>query len=170
MDFKELVRQRRSIRTFTQEPVSKEEETQLLRAALMSPSSKGKHSYYFKVVRDSRQLEALSLCRDAGTALLANAPMAIVVMADPTITDIWVEDCASAMSYILLQAEDMGLGGCWVQVRERSKEDGTRAEDIVKEVLSLPAEYKVLAMAAIGHKAIDRNPQNEEKLLWEHVL
>ena len=136
----------------------------------MAPSSKGKHSYYFKVVRDREQLVALSQCRDAGTQLLAEAPMAIVVMADPAITDIWVEDCASATSYILLQAEDMGLGGCWVQVRSRGKEDGTQAQDTVKQVLSIPSEYQVLSMVAIGHKAIERNPQSEDKLLWDHVL
>lgn len=170
MDFKDLIKQRRSIRTFTPEPITPEEEHQLLRAALMAPSSKGKHSYYFKVVRNREQLLALSQCRDAGTQLLAEAPMAIVVMADPAITDIWVEDCASATSYILLQAEDMGLGGCWVQVRSRGKEDGTPAQDTVKHVLSIPDEYQVLSMVAIGHKAIERNPQNEDKLLWDHVL
>ena len=170
MDFKDLIKQRRSIRTFTPEPITPEEERLLLRAALMAPSSKGKHSYYFKVVRDREQLVALSQCRDAGTQLLAEAPMAIVVMADPAITDIWVEDCASATSYILLQAEDMGLGGCWVQVRARGKEDGTQAQDTVKQVLSIPDEYQVLSMVAIGHKAIERNPQNEDKLLWDHVL
>ena len=170
MDFKDLIKQRRSIRTFTSEPVSGEQERLLLRAALMAPSSKGKHSYYFKVVRDRAQLEALAACRDAGTQLLAEAPMAIVVMADPAVTDIWVEDCASATSYILLQAEDLGLGGCWVQVRQRGLEGGPSAEDIVKRVLSLPDNLKVLSMVAVGHKAIERNPQNEDKLLWDHVL
>ena len=162
MDFKDLIKQRRSIRTFTPEAITPEEERALLRAALMAPSS--------KVVRDREQLTALSQCRDAGTQLLAEAAMAIVVMADPSITDIWVEDCASATSYILLQAEDMGLGGCWVQVRNRGKEDGTQAQDIVKQVLSIPTEYQVLSMVALGHKAIERNPQNEDKLLWDHVL
>lgn len=170
MDFKDLIKQRRSIRTFTPESITPEEERLLLRAALMAPSSKGKHSYYFKVVRDRAQLQALAACRDAGTQLLAEAPMAIVVMADPAITDIWVEDCASATSYILLQAEDMGLGGCWVQVRSRAKEDGTAAQDTVKQVLSIPDEYQVLSMVAVGHKAIERNPQNEDKLPWDHVL
>lgn len=170
MDFKDLIKQRRSIRTFTPEAITPEEERALLRAALMAPSSKGKHSYFFKVVRDREQLTALSQCRDAGTQLLAEAAMAIVVMADPSITDIWVEDCASATSYILLQAEDIGLGGCWVQVRNRGKEDGTQAQDIVKQVLSIPTEYQVLSMVALGHKAIERNPQNEDKLLWDHVL
>lgn len=170
MDFKDLIKQRRSIRTFTSEPVTPEEERALLRAALMAPSSKGKHSYFFKVVRDREQLAALSQCRDAGTQLLADAAMAIVVMADPSITDIWVEDCASATSYILLQAEDLGLGACWVQVHSRGKEDGRSAQEIVKEVLSIPADYQVLSVVAVGHKAVPRNPQNENKLLWDHVL
>ena len=170
MDFKDLIKQRRSIRTFTSETITTDEERALLRAALMAPSSKGKHSYYFKVVRDRDTLKALSLCRDAGTALLADAALAIVVMADPAVSDIWVEDCASATSYILLQAEDMGLGACWVQVRNRSREDGTSAQDTVKEILALPQGYNVLSMVAVGHKAMERNQQNEDKLLWSHVL
>jgi len=55
-------------------------------------------------------------------------------------------------------------------VRQRGLEGGPSAEDTVKRVLSLPDNLKVLCMVAVGHKAIERNPQNEDKLLWDHVL
>jgi septum formation protein len=54
-----------------------------------------------------------------GAAFLADAAMAVVVMADPLASDVWIEDASIASIMIQLQAEDLGLGSCWIQVRER---------------------------------------------------
>lgn len=170
MDFKDLVARRRSIRTFTEREVTAEEEKMLLRAALLAPSSKGKHGYAFKVVRDRELMKKLSETKSIGSAFLAEAPMAIVVLGEPEVSDIWIEDGSCAAAFMLLQAEDMGLGGCWVQVRERGLEDGTRAEDLVREALQIPEQYKILCMVAVGEKAVERKPQNEDKIAWERVL
>ena len=93
----------------------------------------------------------------------------VVVAADTTRTEAWVEDASVAATMLLLQAEDMGLGACWVQVNGRTQADGTPSADIVRDILSLPAECAPLAIVAVGHKAAERKPQNDEKLLWEKI-
>ena len=54
-----------------------------------------------------------------GASFLGDAALAIVVTADPLASDVWIEDASIASLMIQLQAEDMGLGSCWIQIRER---------------------------------------------------
>lgn len=167
--FGDLIRQRRSMRKYTEEAVSGEQEKVLLKAALMAPSSKGTHSPEFIVVRDRDKLKALSACKTVGADFLADAAMAIVVMADPSVSDVWIEDASVAASFILLQAEDLGLGSCWIQVRERTSADGRSAAEVVRETLSVPVCKEPLCIVALGHKGMERKPQNEERLKWDKV-
>ena len=68
-----------------------------------------------------------------------------------------------------LQAADLGLGSCWVEVRDRYREDGTPSEEYVRELLGIPEHFGVVAIVSIGHKDEDRKPINPEKLQWEKV-
>ena len=168
--FKQLISVRRSIRTFTDQLLTDEEAQLLLRAALIAPTGKGRPSCRFVVVEDKATLLALSECKESGARLIAGAPLAIVVAADPNVTDIWVEDASIAATHILLQAEDLGLGACWVQVRGRATADGEPAEDIVRQILGLSPDLRVLCIVAVGHKAVEREPHDEDKLMWENVI
>ena len=117
--FSELIKQRRSMRKFTDEELTQEEVVTLLKAALMSPSSKRSNCWQFIAVDDKETLDKLSRCKETGSSFLKDAPLAIVVLADPLASDVWIEDAAIASLMIQLQAEDLGLGSCWIQVRER---------------------------------------------------
>ena len=70
---------------------------------------------------------------------------------------------------IQLQAEDLGLGSCWVQVRERYTADGIPANEYIHELLGLPLPLQVLSVIAIGHKGMERKPFDESRLQWEKV-
>ena len=168
-NFSELIKTRRSMRQFTDELLSGDEVKLLLRAGLIAPSSKGLHSYEFIVVEDKQMLTALSQCKSMCSDFLAGAPLAIVVLADPRISDVWTEDASVAATHILLQAEDLGLGACWIQLRERYDAEGTSSEDIVKSLLGIPAEMRAVCIVAVGHKGMERKPQNEDRLKWERV-
>ncbi|MCM1107798.1 MAG: nitroreductase family protein [Clostridium sp.] len=157
------------MRKFTTEELSQDEVVALLRAALMSPSSKGSHAWEFVVVDDKEKLLGLSTCKDRGAELIAGAPLAVVVLADPEVSDVWIEDASVAATMMLLQAEDLGLGACWVQIRERSMADGKPAEEMVRTLLGIPEHLRVLSIVAVGHKGMERKPFNEERLLWEKV-
>ncbi len=110
---------RRSSRKFTAEPIAPDQVQELLKAALVAPTSKNAHSWQFVAVEDREMLGRLAACRKMGSSFLSGCALAVVVMGDVTVTDVWVEDASIAAAYMQLQAEDLGLGSCWCQVRNR---------------------------------------------------
>ena len=167
--FSELIRIRRSMRKFTEEELNQDEVVALLRAALISPSSKGVRPWEFVVVDNKELLQQLAHCKEHGAELVEGAPLAVVVLADPTQSDVWVEDASVATTMMLLQAEDLGLGACWVQIRNRTMADGKPAEEMVRAILHIPEHLRVLSIVAVGHKGMERKPFNEDRLQWEKV-
>lgn len=167
--FSNLIKTRRSTRKFTEEELSEDDVMLLMRAALMSPSSKRSTCWQFVLVDDKEMLGRLSRCKAHGSELLAGAPLAIVVLGDPLVSDVWIEDTSIASLMIQLQAEDLGLGSCWVQVRERYAADGTPADEVVRGLLGIPLQMQVLSIIAVGHKASAREPFDESNLQWEKI-
>ena len=168
-DFNELVKIRRSHRKFTDEEISPEHVQSILRAALMSPTSKSQRAWQFVVVDDKTDIEKLADAKDLGSQFMKGAPLAIVVLGDPQKNDCWVEDGSIAAVSMQYQAEELGLGSCWVQMRGRVLADGTPADEVIRGVLDIPANLNTLCIIAVGHKADERKPQNEDNLKWENV-
>lgn len=167
--FSELISVRRSHRKFTEEGITEEEMHCILRSGLMAPSSKGLHGYELISVTDQKTIGHLSRVKDMGADFLAAAPAVIAVLGCEGESDAWIEDASVAATMMLLQAEDLGLGACWVQVRGRHDAEGRDAEDNVRHLLSIPQDRRVLCLIALGHKGMERKPQNEERLKWEKV-
>ena len=169
-DFKDLVQRRRSHRRFTDAQVSPEDLQIILRAALMSPTSRGQRNWHFAVVDRKDDLLKLSDAKDGAGHFIKDAALAIVVMGDPEVNDCWVEDCSIAAISMQYQAEDLGLGSCWIQMRGRGLSDEHTANEVIHGILGLPEHLEVLCVLAIGHAADERQPQNEDKLKWENVI
>ena len=165
----ELLVNRRSIRRYTSEPVEPEAVKLILEAALMAPTSKSSRPWQFVVVEDKDMLQRLSECKPAGAAPIAKAAFAIVVAADPQLSDPWVEDASIAAAYMQLQAADLGLGSCWIQVRGRFAHDGTPSEEYVQELLNMPETLPVVCIMTFGHKDEERRACDTSKVLWEKV-
>lgn len=168
-DFKELVRQRRSHRQYDGREIDSEALRLIMRAALMSPTSKGQRAWQFVVVDDKEKISKLADTKDAGSQLLRTAPVAIVVLGDDSRNDCWVEDGSIAAITMQYQAAELGLGTCWVQLRGRALSDGTSSEDIVRGIIGAPSCWRVLCVVAVGYASDVRQPQNEDKLRWENV-
>ncbi len=168
-NFLELLKNRRSSRLFTGEPVSKEAVCDIMRAALMSPSGHRYNPWEFILVEDKEMLKSLSASKAQGAALLEGAAMAVVVVGDTEKTDVWVEDCSIATIIMQLAAEELGLGSCWVQIRNRFDAAGNSAADNVRNLLGIPLHYAPLSIVAIGHKARQAKPFDEEKMQWEKI-
>ena len=167
--FSELIKVRRSMRKFTEEELTQEQVVTLMKAALMAPTSKRSNSWQFIVVDDKESLKKLSFCKEQASQFIADAALAIVVVADPLGSDVWIEDAAIASIYLQLQAEDIGLGSCWVQVRERLTASGISSGEYVHDILDIPLQLQVLSIIAIGHKGMERKPFNEDNLQWEKI-
>ncbi|WP_294535690.1 nitroreductase family protein [uncultured Bacteroides sp.] len=168
-NFSDLIKNRRSMRKFTGEELTQDEVVALMKAALMSPSSKRTNCWQFVLVDDKELLKDLAHCKEAGSAFLADAALAVVVVADPLVSDVWVEDASIASLMVQLQAEDLGLGSCWVQVRERFTATGMPSNEFVHGLLDLPLQLQVLSIIAVGHKGMERKPFDEAHLQWEKI-
>ena len=90
--FAELIKNRRSIRKFTNQLLSPEQVESLLKAALMAPSSKRSNAWQFVLVENKEMLQKLASCKKNGSTFLETAALAIVVLANPMESDVWVED------------------------------------------------------------------------------
>lgn len=167
--FSELIKRRRSTRKFTEEKLSEEQVLSIMKAALMSPSSKRANPWQFVLVDDPEKLEKLSRCKSHGAKLIAKAPLAVVVLADPLVSNVWIEDASIAAIMMQLQAEDLGLGSCWVQVRNRHDSNDLPSDEVVREILDIPLQMQVLSIVAFGVKAEEKNPFDEETLQWEKL-
>ena len=168
-DFKELVKTRRSHRKFSSEEIAPEAVQLIMRAALMSPTSKSQRAWQFVVVDDKTNIEKLADAKNLGSQFMKGAPLAVVVLGDPMQNDCWVEDGSIAAISMQYQAEELGLGSCWVQMRGRGLDDGTPADEVIRGILDIPANYNVLCVVAFGHYIDERKPQNEDNLKWENV-
>lgn len=168
-DFKELVQKRRSHRKFSDQLVDGDAVKLILRAALMAPTAKSLRAWHFVVVDDKGDLEKLADAKAMGSQFLKGAPLAIVVLGDPQENDCWVEDGSIAAISMQYQAEDLGLGSCWIQMRGRGLEDGTSADTVIRGILDIPERMQVLCVVAVGHWTDERKLQSGDKLRWEHV-
>lgn len=167
--FMSLIRERRSVRSFQDKPVEPEKTALIIEAALRSPSSRGLNPWEFIVVRDKDMLAALSACKPHGATFLKNAPLGIVVLADPARCDVWVEDASIAATYIQLAAESLGLKSCWIQIRKRLFDADLSARDRVSELLGIPANLDVECIIAVGYP--DEHPAGHlrESLRFDKV-
>lgn len=167
--FAELIKKRRSIRQFTDEQLSPEQVELILKAGLMAPTSKNSRPWEFVVVEDKEMLKQLAASKAHGASFLEGCALAVIVMANVMTSEAWVEDTSIASIYMQLQAEDLGLGSCWCQIRGRVTEDETDSNEYVRRLFDIPYQLEVLSIIGFGHKAQDRKPFDEEKLQWEKI-
>ena len=168
-DFHQLLLNRRSYRKYKEQELKAEDVKLILEAALVSPSSKSTMGWEFIVVEEKETLEKLSLCKEHGARPIACCKLAVVVTADTTKSDVWIEDASIASIIMQLQAADLGLGSCWIQVRERFTADGVSSEEYVREMFGIPEQYAVLSVISFGYKDEERKPYDPEKTQWEKV-
>lgn len=165
----DLLQTRRSIRKFQDRPVEEEKIAQLMKAALMSPSSKSSRPWHFIVVDDKEKLQKISESREMGSQFVSGAPLAVLVLAEEKKSNVWVEDCSIAALLIQLEAHDLGLGSCWVQVRNRMKDETVSTENFLAELLGVPEGMKMECIIAVGYKDEEKRPFDESRLLLERV-
>jgi len=167
--FIDLLRLRRSIRKYQAQPVEKEKIDLLIEAALRAPSSRGFNPWEFVVVEDPEILVQLSKAKPHGAAFLANAPLAIAVCCDPEKSDVWVEDVSIATIILHLAATDLGLGSCWIQLRQRNYDETTTAGQYAARLLGLRDGQEVSAVLAVGYPAQQPAPHPQSDLQRDKI-
>jgi len=167
--FLSLVQKRRSIRRYLEKPVETEKIDSLIESALRSPSSKGLNPWELIVVKDKNLLEKLSKAKPHGASFLKNAPLGIVVCADPSKCDVWVEDASIASIFLHLAAASMGLGSCWIQMRKRMYDQTKTSQEYLRELLKIPENFNVESIVAIGYPAESKPSHKKESLPYDKI-
>lgn len=169
MAIPELIRHRRSCRKFTTDKISLEVINQLLETTLLSPTSKNNRPWEFIIVDEPALLLKLSELKPHGAAFMKDAALAIVIIADPLKSDVWIEDTAIAATVLQLYAEELGLGSCWIQIRKRDHNEGLSAANYVKETLNIPSDLEAGPIITLGYKQKDRKSYTEDDILKERI-
>lgn len=153
MDVFEAIKNRRSVRAFTNKPVSEEEVMKLIDAATWAPSAGNIQPWEFVVVRDPEIKRGLSAAALDQT-FIEEAPVVIVVCANQLRSgsgygsrgaDLYcLQDTAAATQNMLLAAHALGLATCWV---------GAFQEEEAKKVLNIPNGVRPIAIIPVGHSA-----------------
>lgn len=162
--FYDMLKTRRSIRKYHDKPIEKDKIDYILKSALLAPSSRSRRPWEFIIVTEKDILQKLSKAREHSSSFIAKAPLGVVVIADPEVCDVWIEDTTIASIITQLTAHSIGLGSCWIQVRERMHTEERTAESYIKEVLQIPDKYHVESMIAIGYPMEEKKAYTEEEL------
>lgn len=147
----DLLRTRRSIRKFTEQPIETKKQQILKEAILRAPTSKNSNACEFIFINDIETIQKLALCKPYGAAALQTAKLAVVVLSDESKTGAWIEDSSIAALAAQLTAHSIGLGSCWVQIRGRDYSEVKTSEAYVCETLHIPEGFRVLSIIAIGY-------------------
>jgi nitroreductase len=152
---------RRSIRRYTGEPVSREVLTELVRAGMAAPTSRDTRHFCFVVVDDMSLIHKMAEELPYAKMLLT-AKHAIVVGSDLSLahggdsTDYWVQDCAAAAQNILIAAQALGLGACWTAAHPRPERASA-----VRAILGLSENISPLCVIAVGHPVGGDKPRDK---------
>ncbi len=170
MEFDKVLNYRKSIRSFTNEQLTDTQILELKNSVLKVPSAKSIYPWKLYFVTNREKIEALSRFKGS-SGFIKQAPLHVVVTADTSISDMWVEDCSIVATYLLLKAVDLGLGACWLQVRNRPHNDKISARQYISNLLNLPESIDIECVIAIGRPKSEPVPhdvqynQNSDKFV-----
>ena len=168
MELKEVLLKRRSVRKFTDEPVSDEMIEELLHAAMSGPSACNKKPWEFYVITNAQVLEEL---KSASKFSKFAAKLVIVVCGNLSralplqMADYWIQDCSAATENILLRATDLGLGAVWCGVHPQK-----RVEERVQKALGIDKKQIPLNMIFIGHPAEEPEARDQYEDARVHYI
>lgn len=146
----EVIKKRRSIRRYTNDPLADEDVMALLEAAMAAPSADNLQPWEFIVVND-RDLRRKLAETHPWSSMCAGAPVIFVICANDRRSKHWVEDASAATENLLLCATGRDLGAVWVGIYPNQG-----SEKHVRETLGIPSALRVLCMVPVGHPAEER--------------
>ena len=169
MEILDVMRARRSVRRYTEEPLTDEQLRQIVSAALLAPSGHSKYPCEFIIVKSRELLDKMSRCRKNVAKMLMGAAAAIVVVADVDKSDTFVEDSCVAMMSMELAATSIGVGNCWIQIRNRDAEDDSSSEDYLRGLLDFPKNFACQAILSLGYPAKEPRARELDQLNFDKV-
>jgi len=149
MEFMDVIKLRKSTRSYTSDDIEDDKIERMLHCARLSPSWENKQCWHFLVIKEKKTLESLSRTMVINH-WIKNAPVLIVACGNPRKSgnrdgmDYFLVDVAIALEHLVLAATDMGLGTCWI---------GSFNEQKIKDTLDIPQHIRVIALIPVGYPA-----------------
>jgi nitroreductase len=158
--------ERRSIRKFTPDQISRPDLESIVQAGLYAPSARNTQAWHFSVLQGTALIDKLTAEVKAATARMPgnpykdfvggagytinyHAPTFILVAGDPKVSTMIASDCALALGNMFLAAHSLGIGSCWInQLCPLGDEPGFRQ---VLDKLGVPAGYQIYGCGAFGY-------------------
>lgn len=158
-------------RQFCRTEIQADDVEQVLRAALIATYGKDGNTVELYPVEDPHLLERLADARDHGAECIAQAPMAVAVVADRLYDGAWVENCSAVVWAMCAQAAERQLAYRSVQIRGYQLTDGTMSDEVVRGILDIPESKTVYAVVAIGTADKSAPPVeiDDEQLEWQRI-
>jgi nitroreductase len=153
METMKAILSRRSIRRYTEEPVSGDMIEDLLKAAMNAPSAGDEQPWHFIVIDRRPMLDKLADIHPYAK-MLKQAPAAVIVCGDENMQkfkDFWVQDCSAASENMLLAAHALGLGAVWLGVFPAEK-----MVREIRELLNIPPNIIPFSIISVGHPAEEK--------------
>ena len=147
MEKLDYILDRRSIRRFTDQKIDNKQIISLLTAAMYAPSAVNMQPWHFVVIDDPSLMQKVMEIHPHAR-MLNSASHAVVICGDELLQHAdgyWVVDCGAATQNLLLAAQTMGLGACWVGLHPREER-----KSAFSRLLKLPAHVKPFALVALG--------------------
>ncbi len=152
MDFDQVIKNRHSIRTFTDQPVEPEKLEKILETANLAPSAGNLQAYEIYVVTDAKKRDGLS-CAALAQEYILQAPVALVFCTHPELTEgrytergtllYTLQDATIACTFAMLAATNLGLGSVWV---------GTFDEKVVRMIIGAPDSQRPVVILPVGYQ------------------
>ena len=139
MDALAAIRKRRSVRTYTGDPVPREDLETIVDAGRLAATGGNRQPWDFVVVTDRALIDALKVA----AAWMDKAGAIIAVVVDPS-TRWWVEDASAAIENILIASTALGYGSCWLEGWTLPHEEAFKA------LLGVPEDRRLLTLIPIG--------------------
>lgn len=149
----DLIEKRKSIRSYKPQHVEEEKLNYILQAFRKAPSAKNLQPWKLIIVKDKKKISDLSIACNNQT-FLSEAPILIVACAKEDeaygvmggYMNSYPVDIALALEHLILAATEKGLGTCWI---------GAFKEKLVKDLLDVPANVRVVAITPVGYPATE---------------
>jgi len=166
MSVLEVIQDRRSVRIYKKDPIPEESLLRVLEAARLAPSGKNLQPWKFVVVQDSSLKKKLAKASNQQD-FIADAPLIIVACGFPDecyrslgrYMKSWPVDVTIALEHLILQAQEEGLGTCWI---------GSFEEEEIKSLLGVPEQVRVLALTPLGYP--DEVPEFRGRKSIEEII
>lgn len=147
----DLLKKRRSIRSFTDEKITDDQIREIIEAALYAPSGMEKNPWEFLVLSDPEDMKKAALAKKDQPVFEDKGSHLILVLTDKDKSQTYIEDSAIVSLLMQERIAELGLGSCWIHLRERSTPSIRDSEEYLRQTFNIPENFAICQMLVVGH-------------------